>query len=89
MDKETLIQLELDIINNKDVGTKYTNLLIDYCLEKGKDAGDIYKFLLVITKHPAFLYCVSIALKYFEEKFGVLKVQVPDAVSGLKTIYVY
>lgn len=88
MDRETFINLENQLIQDASRETLYTTIISEYCLEKGKRPEDVAKFLTIIRIHPAFFSCFDIALRYFERKFEVFKLQlVKEGI--VNNLYVY
>lgn len=70
MDKDSF----LEYLNTNNI----TNILYEYCLEKGKKSADITQFIIAIKTIDPFGnllgYCVSDAIKYYEDKFSIISV---------------
>lgn len=56
-------------ISNRDA----TNLLIQYCIDKGKRESDATEVAHLIMHTPFLEKCLSVALEYYENKFNICK----------------
>lgn len=70
MDKDSFLKY----LNDNNI----TNILYEYCLEKGKKTADISQFIIAIKTIDPFGNllgnCVSDAVKYYKDKFSITSV---------------
>lgn len=70
MDKESFLKY----LNTNNL----TDILYEYCLEKGKKTADITQFIIAVRTIDPFGNllgnCISDAIKYYKDKFGITSV---------------
>ena len=75
MDKEQVIQLIRKNVSNNFTSYDASEILTNYCIEKGKLVRETNIFISFLLQNPPLLLeCLKIALEYFEKKFNITKV---------------
>lgn len=57
----------------KEYGRFKTDVLVEYCLEMGKDKDETTSFLYILLMNPSlYFFCYDYALEYYQRKFGII-----------------
>ena len=73
MDRETIVRASNQLIVNRNITQSEINILIEYCVERGKPLDKTIQFIKVMSSIPNALYsCLLDALSYYRKKFGII-----------------
>lgn len=67
----------LDLLNGKKQPS--IDILIEYCLEQGKDIEDINKFIQILMNMPIVLNeCINYVIQYYQDKYNIILIYDKD-----------
>ena len=86
MDRDDIVRICRDVEFDTPSLEDVTKLLMTYCIEKGKDPQISKKFvdLIIITSFFS-RHCVKEALKYYQSKYGVVRLYSAPNLNGVNT----
>lgn len=86
MTRDNIVRIGRDIeLFNTIILEDITNLLLDYCVEKGKDINLSIKFITHIVTSTFVIHYVKVALEYYYIKYNIIKLYSLPNLNGVNT----
>lgn len=71
MDRQIILDITRGIHSERLSLEDMHRVVVEYCIEKGKDSTLSYKLGLYLINHGLIMEPFSIALEYFQKKFSI------------------
>lgn len=77
MDRELTVRMSNDWMQGRVNTNDASECIRDYCLEYNKDPQKTELFIQYVITH-SMISCIKEALEYYQRKFNVLIIEVPE-----------